>query len=125
MEKAEKVKAAGCDPLLDIDCKPGTKTADASKTPIKETIGKTDILPVVRDALPKVKACGAKFKQTGSIKMSWKIDKSGKPQDVAVADPTFGGTPVGACVTAVVKAMKFPAYSGKAPAPVSIPLPLQ
>ena len=123
--KAEKVKAAGCDPLLDIDCKPGTKTADASKTPIKETIGKTDILPVVRDALPKVKACGAKFKQTGSIKMSWKIDKSGKPQDVAVADLTFGGTPVGACVTAVVKAMKFPAYSGKAPAPVSIPLPLQ
>jgi hypothetical protein len=110
--------------VLDFDCKPGGKPAEAAKAS-KETLEKSDILPVVRDSLPKVKACGAKNKATGAIKMSWKINKSGKPEDVAVADPKFGGTPVGACVTGVVKAMKFPSYSGKAPPPVSIPLPLQ
>ncbi len=119
-----KVTPKGCDPVLDFDCKPGGKVVEPPKAS-KETLEKSDILPIVRDALPKVKACGAKFKATGSVKMSWKIDKGGKPQDVAVADPKFGGTPVGACVTAVVKGMKFPAYSGKSPPPVSIPLPLQ
>jgi hypothetical protein len=57
--------------------------------------------------------------------MSWKIGKDGRPTDVSVADPKWGGSPVGNCVVGVVKGMRFPAYSGKAPPPVSIPLPLQ
>ena len=61
---------------------------------------------------------------TGTIKMTWKIAKNGKPTDVAVSDSKYGGTPVGACVTQVVQGMRFPAYSGAAPPPVSIPLPL-
>jgi hypothetical protein len=32
---------------------------------------------------------------------------------------------VGSCVAGVVKSMRFPSYSGAAPPPVSIPLPLK
>jgi hypothetical protein len=125
IEKATKAKA-GCDPVLDFDCKPsGGGGKEPAKAAGKETLEKGDILPVVRDNLPKVKACGAKSGATGTVKMSWKIGKDGKPTDVAIADAKWGGTPVGNCVVGVVKAMRFPAYSGKAPPPVSIPLPLQ
>ena len=122
--KPRKVSNADCDPVLDFDCKAKSGGSEPKVT-AKATLEKSDILAVVKGALPKVKACGEKHNATGTIKMSWKIDKSGKPSDVAVADPKFGGTPVGGCVAAVVKGMRFPAYSGAAPPPVSIPLPLK
>jgi predicted Zn finger-like uncharacterized protein len=111
-----------CDPVLDFGCKPAGGVVKAAA---KETLEKGDILPVVRDTLPKVKACGAKDGATGQIKMSWKIAKDGRTTDVTIADPKWGGTPLGSCVSGVVKTMRFPAYSGKAPPPVSIALPLQ
>ena len=92
---------------------------------VRAELSKVDILPVVRDSLTKVRACGQKHNETtGAIKMVWKIDRGGKPQDVAVADPRLAGTAVAACVTAVVQGMRFPAYTGTPPPPVSIPLPL-
>ena len=114
-----------CDPILDLDCKPGGSSASSEpKEATKATLEKSDILGVVKGALPKVKACGQKHGATGTIKMAWTIAKNGKPQNVSVADTKYGGTPVGACVTQVVQGLKFPAYSGAAPPPVSIPLPL-
>lgn len=114
----------GCDPVLDFDCKPAGGGAKATDASAKETLEKSDILAVVKTGLPKVKACGEKNGATGTIKMSWKIQTSGKTSDVAVADAKYGGTPTGTCVTNVIKALKFPA-SKKAPPPVSIPLPLK
>ncbi len=119
------VKNLKCDPVLDFDC--GKASGGAPAEPAvaaKATLEKSDILGVVKGALPKVKACGAKAGAAGTIKMSWKIGKNGKPTDVAVADTKYGGTPVGACVTQVVQGMRFPPYTGAAPPPVSIPLPL-
>ena len=126
VEKAPAKASAKCDPVLDFDCKTGGAGSGASEPAIaaKATLEKSDILAVVKGALPKVKACGAKGGGTGTIKMTWKIAKNGKPTDVAVSDSKYGGTPVGACVTQVVQGMRFPAYSGAAPPPVSIPLPL-
>jgi predicted Zn finger-like uncharacterized protein len=121
------VQAGGkkCDPILDLDCKPGGgNTSTEPKEVTKTTLEKSDILGVVKGALPKVKGCGQKHGATGTIKMTWTIAKNGKPQNVSVADTKYGGTPVGACVTQVVQGLKFPAYSGAAPPPVSIPLPL-
>jgi predicted Zn finger-like uncharacterized protein len=112
----------GCDPVLDFDCKTG---GSAPKVEAKATLEKSDILAVVKDALPKVRACGSKNNATGTIKMTWKIAKTGRPTDVTVGDSKYGGTPVGACVTKVVQAMRFPPYTGAAPPPVSIPLPLK
>lgn len=126
VEKAPARASAKCDPVLDFDCKTGGAGSGASEPAVaaKATLEKSDILAVVKGALPKVKACGAKGGGTGTIKMTWKIAKNGKPTDVAVSDSKYGGTPVGACVTQVVQGMRFPAYSGAAPPPVSIPLPL-
>ncbi len=119
------MKNSKCDPVLDFDCKSGgSAPPPPPKVDTKETLEKSDILGVVKANLPKVKECGSKNGSSGTIKMSWKIAKSGKATDVAVADSKFGGTPTGACVTKVVQGMKFPAYSGAAPPPVSIPLPL-
>jgi predicted Zn finger-like uncharacterized protein len=114
----------GCDPILDLDCKPSAVAASEPDGITKTTLEKSDILSVVKEALPKVKACGQKHGATGTIKMTWTIAKNGRPQNVSVADTNYGGTPVGACVTQVVQGLKFPAYSGTAPPPVSIPLPL-
>jgi predicted Zn finger-like uncharacterized protein len=111
----------GCDPILDLDCKPGGGAASEPKEAAKTTLEKSDILGVVKGALPKVKACGQKHGASGTIKMSWTIAKNGKPQNVSVADTKYGGTPVGTCVTQVVQGLKFPAYTGAAPPPVSIP----
>ncbi len=123
-EEPKPKKNPDCDPVLDFDCK-AKGAASEPKAASKVTLEKADILAVVKGALPKVKECGAKNNATGTIKMTWKIDKSGKPSDVSVADPKFGGTPVGTCVAGVVKSMRFPSYSGAAPPPVSIPLPLK
>jgi predicted Zn finger-like uncharacterized protein len=126
VEKAPAKASAKCDPVLDFDCKTGGAGSGASEPAVaaKATLEKSDILAVVKGALPKVKACGAKGGGTGTIKMTWKIAKNGKPTDVAVSDSKYGGTPVGACVTQVVQSMRFPAYTGASPPPVSIPLPL-
>lgn len=123
-EEPKPKKNADCDPVLDFDCKAKGASSEP-KAAAKTTLEKSDILAVVKGALPKVKECGAKNNASGTIKMTWKIDKSGKPSDVSVADPKFGGTPVGSCVANVVKSMRFPSYSGAAPPPVSIPLPLK
>ena len=112
-----------CDPVLDLDCK--LPRGDAkSPAPSKATLEKSDVLAVVARSLPSSKRCGAKYNGTGTIMMSWNISKSGRPTDVSVNDSNRD-TPVGDCVTDVVRAMKFPAYSGAAPLPVSIPLPLR
>ena len=122
-KEAAGTSNGGCDPILDIDCK--AKSGGGAKVSSgKETLEKSDILPVVKEGLGKVKDCGRKNKVQGSIKMTWKINKDGRAADVTVGDSKFAGTPVGNCVVGVVKTWRFPSYSGKAPPPVSIPLPL-
>ena len=122
-EPKKKATNPDCDPVLDFDCK--AKGSSEPKVAAKTTLERSDILAVVKGVLPRVKACGEKNGASGTIKMSWKIDRSGKTSDVSVADPKFGGTPVGTCVANVVKGMRFPPYTGAPPSPVSIPLPLK
>jgi len=109
-----------CDPILDLDCKTGPKPAPAS-APVKELLTKGDVLVVVKANMGKVAACGNKHRIGGIIKMNWKIQPSGRVNDVVVGDGN-AGTPVGKCVTDEVKSWRFPA--SKMVTPVSFPMKL-
>jgi predicted Zn finger-like uncharacterized protein len=117
-------RSGDCDPVLDFDCKGGKPAAGggAPKEPVKDTLSKADVLVVVKANMGKVEGCGRKNKVGGVIKMSWKIQPSGKVSEVSVADSKFAGTPVGGCVTNEIKGWKFPA--SKAATPVSFPMKL-
>lgn len=113
----------GCDPVLDFDCKPGSAApSGGGGGEVKASLSKTDVLVVVKANMGKVAACGNKTKTSGIIKMSWKIQPSGKTTDVSVADSKFAGTPVGSCAVGEIKKWKFPA--SKATTPVSFPMKL-
>ena len=113
----------GCDPVLDFDCKPGSAApSGGGGGEVKASLSKTDVLVVVKANMGKVAACGRKTKTSGVIKMSWKIQPSGKTADVSVADSKFAGTPVGSCAVGEIKKWKFPA--SKATTPVSFPMKL-
>lgn len=132
-EKPEKPEKAaietkpptkGCDPVLDFDCKPGgaaTKRPEQDSGPLPDTPSKTDVLVVVKSALPKVAACGKKTGQSGMISMQWTIAPSGKVTSASAKDK-HAGTPTGSCVADVVKGLKFPA--SKKGIPVTFPMKL-
>ena len=119
-----KAPTKGCDPVLDFDCKPGgaaTKRPEQDSGPLPDTPSKTEVLVVVKSALPKVAACGKKTGQSGMISMQWTISPSGKVTSASPKDK-HAGTPTGSCVTDVVKGLKFPA--SKKGIPVTFPMKL-
>lgn len=111
-----------CDPVLDFDCKAGGAAA-APKGDAKESLSKTDVLGVIKAGVPAIEACGKKNKVSGTLKMSWRVQTSGKTSDVQVADSKFAGTPVGTCATGVIKGWRFPAHRTAIP-PVTFPFKL-
>lgn len=119
-----KPPGKGCDPVLDFDCKAGgtaTKRPAQDDSALPDTPSKTDVLLVVKSALPKVAACGKKTGQTGMISMGWSIAPNGKVTTASPKDK-FAGTPTGSCVIEVVKALRFPA--SKKGIPVTFPMKL-
>jgi hypothetical protein len=111
-----------CDPVLDFDCgEAGARSAGSRSS----TLGPSDVLSVVRKSLPKINACGEKHGVSATVKMEWRILKSGNTTSVKVLSPKYVGTPVGRCLVREVKRMRFPAYSGKPPPPVKFPFKLK
>jgi predicted Zn finger-like uncharacterized protein len=112
-----------CDPVLDFDCpEGGARSGGGSR---KKTLSPSDVLTVVRKNLGSVNKCGKKHGVKGTVKMEWRILKSGNTTAVKVMTSKYAGTPVGSCMTRAIKRWKFPGYSGKPPPPVKFPFKLK
>jgi hypothetical protein len=101
--------------------KSSMSSANANDLP-KELLSRADVLLVVKANMGAVESCGHKNNVGGVIKMSFKIEPSGKTREVAVADSKFAGTPVGTCVANEIKKWRFPA--SQTFTPVSYPMKL-
>ncbi len=113
-----------CDPVLDLDCDDKPLRSASSRSQKRE-LTPSDVLSVIKRNLRSVNACSAKYQAKGTLKMEWRILKSGNTSSVRVATPKFANTPVGDCVESAIKRWKFPAFSGKPPPPVKFPFKLK
>jgi predicted Zn finger-like uncharacterized protein len=121
-EKRKKTAKRGdCDPILDIDCEEKKSKKRKSGGNVKEKLSKSDILVVVKNNIGSIKSCFRKNGVTKTVKMEWKISKSGRTKGVRVLTSEFAGTPMGRCMTNAVKRFKFPKYSGSPPPPIKFP----
>ncbi len=82
---------------------------------LPETLGQSDILLVVQQNLPALKKCAAEHKAkepgvSGTLKMRWIIQTSGRTSNVSVVTPEFKATYMAACVGGLIKQWRFPAH---------------
>lgn len=117
-----RARARGCDPILDLDCPEKGAGGGGAK---KRTLASTDVLGVVRKNLGDISRCGVTHDVTGTVRMEWRIMKSGRTSSVRVLTPDYVGTPVGQCMTKEVKKWRFPAFTGTPPPPVKFPFKLK
>jgi predicted Zn finger-like uncharacterized protein len=122
-EKRKRVSKRGdCDPILDIDCdEKKSKKKSSGGGDVKDKLSKSDILVVVKQNIGSIKRCFTSNGVNDTVKMEWKISKSGRTSGVRVLTPKYAGTPMGRCMTNAVKRFKFPKYSGAAPPPIKFP----
>jgi hypothetical protein len=83
------------------------------------------VLGTVRKNLGSTNACGRKHGVSATIRMEWRILKSGNTSSVRVLTPKYKDTPVGKCMITAIKRWKFPKYSGSPPPPVKFPFKLK
>ena len=129
VEEEDKPKSRGrkdCDPVLDFDCdeKPSRSSRASRSSSSKETLSPSDVLVVVRKNIGSINRCGKRHNTSATVKMEWRIAKSGRTTGVKVLTSKYAGTPVGKCLTNEIKSWRFPSYSGKAPPPVKFPFKL-
>ncbi|MDP3235385.1 MAG: AgmX/PglI C-terminal domain-containing protein [Myxococcales bacterium] len=86
------------------------------------------IRAVVREASPQVRRCyerglASQPKLAGTVTVSFSIEADGSAQKVTASK--FGSSTVSSCLVEVVRALTFPARSGRAPVKVNYPFVLQ
>jgi len=114
--KTVAVKKAKKDDLDDLfNDTPKKKVKKASNLP--KTLKPTQVLPVIKRTVPKVKACGKKAGLSGKVMVKFKINSSGSVSGVKVA-PNGGAAK--SCIYSKVRSMRFPKFSGSA-IPVTYP----
>jgi Ca-activated chloride channel family protein len=111
-------KTRDLDPLLDVDGR-------GSGAGAKRTLSPTDVLSAVRKNLGTVNRCAAKHGVRDTVKMEWRILKSGRTSSVRVLSAKYAGTPVGHCLVKAIKRWRFPRFEGRPPPPVKFPFKLK
>ena len=83
-------------------------TRRSSGVPRKPT--KTQIRNTMRGALPRVRKCYDRYRQSGIIKVRVRVSPSGRPDAKVVG--TFRGTDTAECLLTGVSKLRFPKFSG-------------
>jgi hypothetical protein len=107
------------------DDKPGfTKTSRSDRTvyippapgsagEIKDSLGQSDIMEVVKRNVPAIQACVAKQREkqpglSGKIVMKWTILTSGKTALILVVSDELKDTYLASCLSSLIKTWQFP-----------------
>jgi predicted Zn finger-like uncharacterized protein len=98
--------------------KPAADTAGA-----KKSLGKSEVQRVIRGAYGRVSACNANQadKKSGTVTVRFTIQPSGSVGGAQVTGG-FAGTPVGGCISRVVRSLRFPRFDGR---PLTITFPFR
>ena len=95
----------------------GKPVATAAPAPTRRTLKKTDVKKEIDRAKRKIGSCGAI--DSGTVTVTWFVEGSGSPSKVAAKAP-HSSTALGACVTNIIKGLKFPEHD-EDPVKVSYP----
>ncbi|MBM4318817.1 MAG: AgmX/PglI C-terminal domain-containing protein [Deltaproteobacteria bacterium] len=93
---------------------PAPAAAAAPAAGQQKSLEREDIAAVVRANKGKVQSCyerQAEPKLSGTLMVSFVIQRSGQVSSAAIRTPTFEGTPVGQCVLSAVRSFVFPAHT--------------
>lgn len=87
----------------------------------KATLSQSDIMGEVMKHRGDIKRCTDDEEDSGTIVMSWTIQKSGKPSNVKTDTGDYKGSDLEHCLKGVINSMKFPPYSGDQMQPIKFP----
>jgi len=89
-------------------------TPAAAPAPASRPLSREDIAEVVRTNKGKVQACYERQPEprlSGTLMVSFVIQRNGQVTSPAVRTPQFEGTPVGQCVLSAVRTFQFPEHT--------------
>jgi len=88
----------------------GNRRRSSSSGTLPRKPSKTQIRSTMRRALPRVRTCYDRYRQSGIIRVLVRVSPSGKPDARVVG--SFRGTSTAVCVLTGVNRLRFPRFSG-------------
>lgn len=105
-----------CDPVLDFDCDESAPKASTTQS----KLSKADVLSVLKKKKRQTSSCVRKAGSGKQIKVSWKVQRSGRPSSVRAVGANASSS-AAACLVREVKKMRFPKYTSGGPVPITFP----